>query len=253
MKDRVREHLSEEQIARVAQVRGKTRLLSAAALGAAAGSIERAALGTGVATDRRPSGSDVLAGYARGWVLFGLRGARRFEWRSYPNRAVITADTAKVPKRVGQVRRKLGLEVRFGEDHDAIIERCQEGRDGWLTAEVADVYRELRGLGCLGAVGTYQDGRLVGGLWGPAVGGTFGIMSMFHTVDHAGAIALAGLSDAAREGEWSTVDCGELNENFRRYGAREIPTQEFCERIWRGISAPLPTRAPVAATPPPAR
>jgi leucyl/phenylalanyl-tRNA--protein transferase len=186
-------------------------------------------------------------------VLFGLRRVSKFEWRSYENRAVITADSAKVPKRVQQVRRKLDLEVRFGEDHDAIIERCQEGRDGWLTSEVADVYRELDGLGCLATVGAYQDGLLVGGLWGPAIGGTFGIMSMFHTVDHAGAVALAALSDAVGEGEWAMADCGLLNENFRRYGAYEVPTSEFCELVWRGVSAPRPRRGRGDATPRPAR
>jgi leucyl/phenylalanyl-tRNA--protein transferase len=186
-----------------------------------------------------PTASDVVANYARGLVLFGRPGARRvkFEWRSFPTRAVITRQTAKVPKRLRSIQRRGEMEVRFDQDFDAIIRGCQEGRAGWMwiTPALIDVYREVRSLGSVSTVGTYHDGRLVGGLWGIEIDGAFGLMSMFHREDHAGSLAMAALVNAlVSEVRWSVVDFGTMTPNFARYGATEIPVAEFCELLRDG-------------------
>lgn len=186
-----------------------------------------------------PTAPEVVANYARGLVLQGRSGSRwaPFEWRSFPARAVITPETAKVPKRLRVIRRRGELEARFDEDFEAIIHYCQEGRAGsWITPGLIDVYREVHRLGFAVTVGTYRDGRLVGGFWGIGIGRVFGIMSMFHREDHAGALALAALVDVVSgDGRWSVIDCGIMNPNFARYGAREIPEQQFCELVWSGL------------------
>jgi leucyl/phenylalanyl-tRNA---protein transferase len=236
MKGDLGQRLSPERRERIRRGQDGAKILSARALGSVSRAVDRVALTTGLVVNARPTAAEVLANYGRGQILFGMRRMGTFRWQTFEKRAVITAESARVPKRLQSQRRKLDFEVRFGEDHEAIIEACTEGRDGWLTGPTVEVYREIHALGCLSTVGIYQEGALVGGLWGIAVGGTFGIMSMFHRVDHAGAVAVAALSEAVAAGEWSTIDCGWLNENFRRYGAYEIPTSEFCDRFWRGVS-----------------
>jgi|HubBroStandDraft_1064217.scaffolds.fasta_scaffold19411_4 leucyl/phenylalanyl-tRNA---protein transferase len=183
-----------------------------------------------------PTASEVVANYTRGLVLFGRPGARRvkFEWRSFPMRAVMTKQTARVPKRLRGIQRRGELEVRFDQDFEAIIRACQEGRAGWMwiTPALIDVYRELRSLGFVSTVGTYRDGQLVGGLWGIGIGGAFGLMSMFHRENHAGSLAMAALVNAVlTEGRWSVIDVGAMTANFARYGATEIPVAEFCELL----------------------
>lgn len=252
MKDAFDERLTPRRREQMRRGADGAKILSARALGTVSLAVDRVALDTGIVVNAKPTAAEVLANYGRGQVLFGLRNVGTFRWQTFPQRAVITRDSAKVPKRFQTQRRKLGYEVRFGEDTDAIIDGCREGRDGWLTEPVTEVYREVGDLGCLSSVGSYEDGKLVGGLWGLAVGGTFAIMSMFHQADHAGSVALAALSDAVAAEEWSMVDCGWLNENFRRYGAYEIPTAEFCERFWRGISDPPRGGEPTAEAGPPA-
>jgi leucyl/phenylalanyl-tRNA---protein transferase len=207
-------------------------------LSAAVGSLSTltAAVGTRVgAASSQPAPSEVLANYARGWVLFGIPDNRMasLEWRTFPRRAIITPETAKVPKRLRPIQRRSELEVRFDHDFETIVRHCQEGRDGWLTPETVDVYRRVHALGFISTVGTYRDGRLVGGLWGVVLGRTFGIMSMFHTEDHSGSLALAALIEEVRDGDrWSMADCGQLKENFVRYGAFEVPIEQFCEMVW---------------------
>jgi len=192
------------------------------------------------------SAADILSNYTRGWVLFGLpRGPAPFvEWRTFGTRAIITPETAHVPRRLRRYARRAGLEVRFGEDFDAIIELTREGRSGWLTPQAAAAYRRVHALGLASTVAAYRDGRPVGGVWGVSIGRTFGGMSMFHLEDHAGAVALAALVTSLRERErWTLVDCGGLNQNLARFGAHEIPTAQFCRLVWQGIGAePLSPR-----------
>ena len=187
-----------------------------------------------------PTAAEVIANYTRGLVLFGRSGARwaKFEWRSFPMRGVITKETANVPKNLRRIQRQGEMEVRFDADFEAIIRSCQEGRTGcmWITPALVDVYREARTLGFVSTVGTYRDGRLVGGLWGIEIGGVFGIMSMFHRESHAGSLAVAALVDAVlNEDRLSVIDCGVMTPNFDQYGAREIPAEDLCELLRSGL------------------
>lgn len=188
-----------------------------------------------------PTAAEVLANYTRGLVLFGRPGARwaPFEWRSFPMRAIITRETANVPKTLRRIQRRGGFEVRFGNDFEAIVNLCREGRDGWLTTGLVDIYRKIDELGYVVTVGTYREGRLVGGFWGIGIGRIFSIMSMFHRENHAGALAFAALVDiVSGDGDWSVIDCGVMGPNFARYGAREIPERQFCEIVWRSLRQP---------------
>jgi leucyl/phenylalanyl-tRNA--protein transferase len=187
-----------------------------------------------------PTAPQVLANYTRGLVLFGRSPAfpARFMWRSVGSRAILTQESAKVPRRVRDAQRKTTLKVRFDEDFEEIIGACQEGRDAWvwLTPGLVDVYREVHKLGFISTVGVYRDDELVGGLWGIAVGRVFGIMSMFHRESGTGSLAMAAVSEAVKVNDrWSFVDCGTMGEHFSRYGAVEIPDAKFCEMVWETL------------------
>jgi leucyl/phenylalanyl-tRNA--protein transferase len=190
-----------------------------------------------------PTPAEVVANYARGLLLAGRAEScdTAFAWFTHPVRAVITHETAKVPKRLRTVQRHGELEVRYDQDFEAIIQHCMDGRLGWLTPALADVYRDVHGLGFIATVGTYRDGQLVGGLWGIEIGRTFGILSMFHLENNAGALALAAIADiVSSDGRWAVVDCVDLNPNFERYGATEIPVREFSDLVWRSLKPPVP-------------
>ncbi len=189
-----------------------------------------------------PTVAEIVGNYARGLLLSGRAAgdgeANGFEWLYHPLRTVITRDTAHVPKRLRPILRRGDLEVRFNQDFDAIIEQCQAQHGaGWLTAELIDVYRDVHRHGFAGAVGTYRAGQLVGGFWGVQLGRVFSIGSMFHTEDHAGAVALATVAESlSGDGPWSVVDCVSLNANFARYGFTEIPAEQFTELVLSNLS-----------------
>jgi leucyl/phenylalanyl-tRNA--protein transferase len=183
--------------------------------------------------------AEIVGNYVRGIVLFGQRehGPSAFTWRSFSERAIITPSAARVPKRLRPIINRSEFEIRVNADPPAVIRACQQGRNGWLTDEAVEAYLQVHFAGHLGTVEAYRDEQLVGGLWGLRVGHTLGIMSMFHTVDHAGAVALAAaVQSVGTDGPWSLIDCGELSTNFARYGAYNVPTAQFCELVLAGMA-----------------
>ena len=122
-----------------------------------------------------PAADEVVDRYLRGYVLFGRETGRlaKLEWQSFDARAIATAETFKVPSRLRRLRRNGGLEVRFDQDFHEVAKACQEGRSDWtwLTDDLIDVYRMMHEQGLAATVGTYRDGRLVGGLLVSALAG----------------------------------------------------------------------------------
>lgn len=210
---------------------------AAFALGVAGRLLEPTIQRVGLYT-KSPSASEIVANYARGWLLFGtsFQDFHGLKWHRFPQRAVITQESVRVPKRMRDLQHRLKLEVRFDEDFEAIVAYCREGRSGWLSEDVVRAYRGVYDLGFITTVGTYRDGCLIGGMWGMTVGRTFGIQSMFHLEDHAGSLALTAVAEKVVAGDrWSIVDSVLSNDHFRRFGAYEVPTETFCELVWRSM------------------
>ena len=117
-----------------------------------------------------------------GVVWSSRRPPGHLQWHSFPSRAVITRETAKIPRALRPVGRRGELETRIDQDFESIVDSCRAGRTDWpwITPALIDVYREVQELGFVRTVGDCRDGELVGGLWGIEVGGVLGIMSMFH-------------------------------------------------------------------------
>jgi leucyl/phenylalanyl-tRNA---protein transferase len=191
-----------------------------------------------------PTAPEVVANYSRGLLLSGRAAScdTVFEWLTPPVRAVITRETAKVPKSLRAVQRRGEFEVRYDQDFEAIIHHCQEGRAGWLTPALVDVYREVHRLGFIATVGTYRDGKLVGGIWGIEIGRALGLLSMFHLENNGGTLAMAAVADAVSGGgRWVVADCVDLNPHLMRYGFSEISARQFSDLVWRSMKLPMPS------------
>jgi leucyl/phenylalanyl-tRNA--protein transferase len=136
------------------------------------------------------------------------------------------------------------MEVRVDTAFDAVIRACGDpSRDsGWIDDEIVDAYTELHELGWAHSVETWQDGRLVGGLYGVSIGGLFAGESMFHRVTDASKVALVGLVDLLRDEhadrrlldvQWSTPHLASL-------GVVEIRRSTYLDLLKDALEVPLP-------------
>jgi leucyl/phenylalanyl-tRNA--protein transferase len=189
-----------------------------------------------------PKPEEIIANYLRGYILFGrpsVRGAW-FHWYRVSVRGVITSDSAVIPRRLVPILRRGDFEFRYDQDVEAILRQCQEGREGWLTPEVVNIYLDMFKSGWVATVGAYKDRKLVGGFWGLSLGRVFAIMSMFHLEKNAGALAVAALTEiVAQEGRWSVIDCA-TGGFWERFGAQALTVDQFSAFMTNAVLGPSP-------------
>jgi leucyl/phenylalanyl-tRNA--protein transferase len=101
----------------------------------------------------------------------------------------------------------------------------------WITDEMLDAYTALFRLGFAHSVETWADGRLVGGLYGVAIGRMFYGESMFTRESNASKVALVTLARQLERWGFQMIDCQMSTEHLATLGAREIDRREFLDRL----------------------
>jgi leucyl/phenylalanyl-tRNA--protein transferase len=185
----------------------------------------------------------LLAAYRAG--IFPMPESRTssvMSWWSPVDRAVLPLHGLHVSQSLARSRRH--FEVRVDTAFDEVVARCADpGRPGgWIDRDIATAYSALHGLGWAHSVETWREGRLVGGLYGVAVGGLFAGESMFHLVRDASKVALVALvellsdehvDDRLLDVQWRTAHLSSL-------GAVELPRPLYLRALRTALELPLP-------------
>jgi leucyl/phenylalanyl-tRNA--protein transferase len=158
-------------------------------------------------------------------------------WWCPDPRAILEFDNLYISKRLARTIRTNKFQVTFDQDFDAVVKGCtyrpEEGT--WITPEVANAYGEFHRSGHAHSVEVWQQGVLVGGLYGVAIGGLFAGESMFSTVSDASKIALAALVSRLKEKGYQLFDLQIINEHTSTMGATEIPRDDYLARAKSAI------------------
>ena len=154
-------------------------------------------------------------------------------WWSPDPRAILEFDNLYISKRLARTIRTNKFQVTFNQDFDAVVKGCtyrpEEGT--WITPEVANAYGEFHRRGHAHSVEVWQQGILVGGLYGVAIGALFAGESMFSTVSDASKVALVALVSRLKEKGYQLFDLQIINEHTSMMGATEIPRDDYLARV----------------------
>jgi leucyl/phenylalanyl-tRNA---protein transferase len=101
----------------------------------------------------------------------------------------------------------------------------------WITPAMADAYAALHEQGYAHSVETWQENRLVGGVYGVAIGGAFFAESMFTKVDDASKVSLVSLVRQLHVWGFRIIDCQQSSPHVIRLGAEEIPRRAYIEQV----------------------
>ena len=156
-------------------------------------------------------------------------------WIEPQARGVLPLDGVHVPRRLARTMRQGGFEVRIDSDFDAVIAGCGAERPGrtstWINDKIRKLYRDLHDMGRCHSVETWSGGRLVGGLYGVALGGAFFGESMFSTERDASKVALVHLAARLIHGGFRLLDCQFVTEHLRQFGTVEVSRTEFHKQL----------------------
>jgi leucyl/phenylalanyl-tRNA--protein transferase len=166
-------------------------------------------------------------------------------WWSPDPRMVLFPAELKISRSLARTLRSTRFEVRADTAFDAVIEGCRQPRRGesgtWITEEMAEAYATLHRAGFAHSVETWLDGKLVGGLYGVALGRAFFGESMFARVSDASKVALVALARQLQHWGFGVIDCQMNTAHLASLGAREIPRAEFTRRLRELVHyAPVP-------------
>jgi len=153
-------------------------------------------------------------------------------WWSPDPRMVLFLDELVVTKSMRNVLNRDTFTVTFNQNFREVIANCQQiKRDGqngtWITNDMIDAYCNLHELGVAKSVEVWQDGILVGGLYGIDLGHVFCGESMFSKVSNASKVAFISLVNALKTTNYQLLDCQVYNAHLESLGCREIDRKDF--------------------------
>jgi leucyl/phenylalanyl-tRNA--protein transferase len=166
-------------------------------------------------------------------------------WWSPNPRLVLFPDKLNISRSLNKTLRKQPFEIHFDYACAKVISACAAPRqaDGgtWITEEMQNAYRQLHRLGICHSVEAWQEGELVGGLYGLAIGQVFFGESMFHTKTDASKVAYVHLVKQLADWGYQLLDCQVSSEHLLSLGAEEISRSNFQSLLARyRDSKPLP-------------
>lgn len=172
----------------------------------------------------------LIDAYRRGIFPWSSEGQPLLWWSPDP-RMVLFTDEFRMSRSLRKRVREGRFEIRVDSAFDDVMAACAEPRDGqagtWITAAMRRAYGELHRRGYAHSVEAWREGRLVGGLYGVALGRVFFGESMFARETDASKVALVRLVTLLREQGVPMIDCQQDTAHLASLGARPIPRAEF--------------------------
>mgnify|MGYP000911007876 FL=1 len=152
-------------------------------------------------------------------------------WIEPQHRGILPLDSFHLPRRLARTLRTTPLTVRVDTDYEGVIAGCAASRPGrrstWINGRIRNLYRELFDLGHCHTVEVWDGARLVGGLYGVALGGAFFGESMFSYERDTSKIALMHLIARLIAGGFKLLDTQFVTEHLRQFGAVEVERGDF--------------------------
>ena len=179
-------------------------------------------------------------------------------WVEPELRGVIPLTGFRVSSRLARTVRSDAFTVTVNQAFTAVMDGCAEPQPGredtWINRRIRELYSGLYALGHCHSVECWQDGDLVGGLYGVSLGRAFFGESMFHRARDASKVALVHLVARLIAGGFELLDTQYVTEHLKTFGAVEIPRRRYTGLLEKALTGPaanftrLSTDQPISGT-----
>ena len=162
-------------------------------------------------------------------------------WWSPDPRMILYPENIKVSASLRQTIKKQKFEIRFDTCFDEVIKNCarikrKDQESTWITEDMQPAYIRLHQMGYAHSVEAFEQGKLVGGLYGLTLGKIFCGESMFTKVNDASKVAFHALVDKLIHLDYAFIDAQTPTDHLKSLGAEEIPRNTFLALLEKYIS-----------------
>ncbi|MBT8121403.1 MAG: leucyl/phenylalanyl-tRNA--protein transferase [Gammaproteobacteria bacterium] len=158
-------------------------------------------------------------------------------WWAPDPRLVLFPEQLRISRSLSKTLRKQLFTITFDTAFAQVVHACAAPRPGqagtWITPEMQAAYRHMHELGHAHSVECWQQGKLVGGLYGIAIGHVFFGESMFTRVTDASKVGFVALVQKLQASGYRLIDCQVHTAHLESLGAMMIPRREFTRLLKR--------------------
>ncbi|GLR63117.1 leucyl/phenylalanyl-tRNA--protein transferase [Marinospirillum insulare] len=186
------------------------------------------------------SAERLLLAYQQGIFPWFNEGEPPLWWSPAP-RMVLYPEEIRISRSLNKRLKRQEFQLSFDTCFAEVINQCAISRQAtsgtWITSEMQTAYTQLHQQGYAHSVEVWQQGHLVGGLYGLALGGMFFGESMFSHVSDASKVALVELSWHLKQQGFSLIDCQVYSNHLASLGAKEISRELFLHTLAKASRA----------------
>lgn len=184
----------------------------------------------------------VLVAYANGYFPMAMRqDDPELYWFSPDPRGVLPLETFHIPRGLRRVMKDHPFTLTVDTAFEAVIRACgtvTKGREEtWINERIVELYTALHQQGHAHSVEVWQQGELVGGLYGVSLGGAFFGESMFSRRPDASKVALVTLVGILREAGYQLLDTQYVNDHLKQFGVEAWSKKRYTTKLAKALSA----------------
>lgn len=180
----------------------------------------------------------VVNAYAQG--IFPMADERgRISWYAPDPRAILEHENLYISRSLRNTLRKGLYTIRMDSAFEQVMRSCAgcAGRsETWINEEFIKTYTLLHRHNLAHSVEAWSHGKLVGGLYGVALGGAFMGESMFSIATDASKVCLVALVEHLKARGYALHDTQFLTPHLASLGVTEISRAEYERRLRQAIT-----------------
>lgn len=185
----------------------------------------------------------LIHAYSKGIFPWFNNDYEQIRWWYPEKRAVMKPGDMRVSKSLKKFLSNSKLEIKADKNFRKVMELCASTRSmytgTWITDNMLTAYTKLHDQNIAHSIEVYEEGIMIGGLYGISIGKIFCGESMFHLKNNASKVAFYHLNKYLLEKNYDLIDCQFINNHLLSLGAIEIPCDDFLKILDKGIKKDL--------------
>jgi leucyl/phenylalanyl-tRNA---protein transferase len=176
----------------------------------------------------------LISAYCQGYFPMGEPDGD-VRWFLPQYRGILPVADFHLPERFARYYKRHPFEVRWNTAFPDVIRACADRPNTWITDEIIDSYQTLHDMGFAHCCEVWREGRLVGGVYGVAIGAAFFGESMFSRESQASKVALTSLQLRLKERGFVLHDTQWTTPHLAMFGGHEIPCSAYLDTLHKAI------------------